>query len=100
MNNYKAILFHPQGDFVTDFTDRNDKQDVWNEVAEMGSRWIFYPIPFVATDKTIVDCPEGLEFLKGKRIKSVIKFFKETWEHNSEQICEDLNDGLPLHYVY
>ncbi len=100
MKNYKAILFHPEGDFVTDFTDRTDIQDVWNEVNEMGSRWIFYPIPFVATDKTVVDCPEGLEFLKGKRIRTVVNFFKETWANNADQICQDLNEGLPLSFVY
>ena len=100
MKNYKAILFHPEGDYVTDFLNRIEVQDVWNEVAEMGSRWIFYPIPFVATNKTIVDVPEGLEFLKGKRIKSVVNFFKETWKHNSEQICDDLNVGMPLSFIY
>lgn len=38
--NYKATLFHPEGDSVTDFR-RDTKEEVWNEVANMGSRWIF-----------------------------------------------------------
>jgi hypothetical protein len=54
---YKAVLFHPEGDFVTDFTNRNEIEDVWDMVNDMGSRWIFYPIVFVATDTTIVDTP-------------------------------------------
>jgi len=100
MKNYKAILFHPEGDFVTDFTQRQNVSDVWNEINEMGSRWIFYPIPFVTTDKTIIDTPEGMEFLKGKRITTAIKFFKETWENDKENICSYLNEGLPLSFIY
>lgn len=100
MKNYKAILFHPQGDYVTDFYNRESVSDVWDEVADMGSRWIFYPIPLVATDKTIIDAPEGLEFLKGLRIKTAVKFFEQTWNEDKEKICELLNDGAPLSFIY
>lgn len=97
---YQAILFNPDGDFVTDFTGRKTKDEVWNQIEYMGSRWIFYPICFVATDITIVDTPEGMEFLKGKRIKTVQKYFKDLWEENADQICEDINAGLPLELIY
>lgn len=100
MKNYKALLFSPDGDFVTDFRDRSEIQDVWEEVSEMGSRWIFYPLPFVATDKTVVDAPEGLEFLKGKRITTVINFLKSEWKNRAEEICEGLNEGMPLQFIY
>ena len=43
----------------------------------MGSRWFFYPFVFIATEKTIVEAPDCLEFLNGKRIKTVERFFKE-----------------------
>lgn len=98
--NYRALLFHPEGDYVTDFTDRDEIQAVWEEVADMGSRWVFYPIAFVATEKRIADAPEGLEFLKGKSIKTAVNFFKETWAKNAQQICDDLNNGLPLSAIY
>ena len=97
---YKAILFHPEGDFVTDFYNKQTKQDVWDLVNDMGSRWIFYPIVFVATDKTIVDTPEGLEHLKGKRISTVKKYLASNWEANKEEICEAINKGYPLSIVY
>ena len=100
MKQYKAILFHPDGNFVTDFQNRTEIQDVWKEVGDMGSRWIFYPIPFVATDKTIVDTPEGLEWMKGRRIKTIKSFFTSTWPNRKDEICQMLNDGFPLSFIY
>lgn len=97
---YKAILFHPEGDFVTDARDSESIQDVWDQVADFGSRWIFYPLPFVATDKTVVDTPEGLEFLKGKRIKTVIAYLKREWANDADSICEGINEGLPCNWYY
>lgn len=97
---YKALLFHPKGDYVIDFTGKKDIQDVWNEIAEMGSRWIFYPIPFVATDKAIVDTPEGLELLKGKRIATVSKLLQKQWDLHKETICDRINTGEPFEFIY
>ena len=102
-NNYKAMLFHPDGENVSDFRDRETVQDVWDEINDMGSRWIFYPIPFVATDKTIVDTIDELKFLKGKRIKTVKKYLLNKWnesEEKREEICEVINNGYPLNLVY
>ena len=99
MENYIAILFHPEGDFVTDFRSET-KQDVWEKISDMGSKWIFYHIPFIGTDKTIVDTPEGLEFLNGKSIKTVQNFFKKEWKTRKEEICEGINKGFPLQFIY
>jgi len=97
--NYKAILFHPEGDYVTDFPS-DSKEEIWDRVADMGSRWIFYPIVFIATNKTIVDVLPGLEHLKGKRITTISKYLNSKWEENAEEICAELNAGTPLHYIY
>jgi hypothetical protein len=97
---YKAILFHPEGDFVTDFNDNNEVQDVWDQVADMGSKWVFYPLVFVAADKTIKDTPNGLEFLKGKRIQTVKKYFIDKWAANADEICKYINNGWPLSDIY
>ena len=91
INKYQAVLFHPQGDHVTDFrhmeTDHNDIglqiEEVWDRINDMGSRWIFYPICFVGTSKTIVSGPDGLEFLFGKRITTVQKFFEKQWNQSN-----------------
>jgi hypothetical protein len=96
---YKAILFSPDGEFVTDFKS-DSVQDVWEKVCDMGSKWIFYPIVFVATDKTISDCPEGLEHLKGKRIKTIQEHIKKQWDLNKDEICEVINSGMPLFLIY
>jgi hypothetical protein len=97
---YKAFLFHPEGDYVTDFEDRNTKEEVWKEVENMGSRWIFYPIALVGTDKRIVDTPEGLEFLKGKGIKKVREFLSKEWKEKAQHICDCINAGMPFNYIY
>lgn len=91
---YKALLFNPEGDSVSDFRNTKTKEEVSDEISNMGSRWIFYPLCFVATDKTIVDAPDGLEFLIGKRITTVRKFFVEQWELRKDEICELMNMGI------
>ena len=91
---YKALLFHPEGDSVSDFINTDTKKEVANKIADMGSRWIFYPFCFVSTDKTIVDTPDGLEFLKGKRITTVKKFFVKQWNLRKDEICELMNIGI------
>jgi hypothetical protein len=90
---YQATLFAPDGDYVTDFQDKDKKSEVWEKVQNMGSRWIFYPIVFVTTDKTIVDTPEGLEQLKGKRISTVKKILASC---NQNDLCKYLNNGWPI----
>ena len=97
---YQAKLFSFDGESVTDFRDKKTKQEVWNRINDMGSRWIFYPLCFVATDKTIVDTPDGLEFLRGKRIKTVIKYLEMQWNDRKDEICELVNDGAPLSFVF
>jgi hypothetical protein len=77
--SYKAILFAPDGDYVSDF--RADTiADVQNLVADSGSRWIFYPYPFVIHDRgyvrgsqRIVDAPEGFERFRGLAVATVAR---------------------------
>jgi hypothetical protein len=76
---YSAICFAPDGEHVRDFYS-NSKESVSKEIENIGSRWYFYPFVFIATEKTIVEAPECLEFLNGKRVKTVERFFKENEE--------------------
>lgn len=98
--SYKATLFHPEGDNVTDFRDRRTKQDVWDAIGNMGSRWIFYPIPVVTTDKVVVDAPDGLKFFVGKRIETLRTYLKTEWQERRDEICNMINADLPLSFIY
>ncbi len=71
---YKAVFFHPEGDFVSDFRS-NSVSEVWEHINNMGSKWISYPICFVATEKVIVSTPKKFMFLKGKHITTAKKYF-------------------------
>lgn len=66
----------------------------------MGSRWWFYPFCFVATDKTIVDTPEGFEYLKGKRIKTVKAFFLEAFNTIPDTMISVANGRLPVDCIF
>lgn len=100
--SYTAKLFHPEGDNVTDFRDRATKDEVWAEIADMGSRWIFYPIAVVVADSgnVVVDAPDGLKFFIGKRIKTLRAYLKGQWDERKDEICDMINMGLPLSHVY
>jgi hypothetical protein len=74
--NYSAICFAPDGEHVRDFYS-DSKDSISEEIENMGSRWYFYPFVFIATEKTIVEAPNCFEFLNGKRVKTVERFFKE-----------------------
>lgn len=80
---YKLICMAFDGDYVVE-TDL-DHRDGWPTVGEvrnhcndMGSQWFFYPFYFVVTGSclTVVDSPYGLEWMNGKRVKTVKAIFK------------------------
>ena len=73
---YSAICFAPDGEHVRDFYS-DSKESISEKIENMGSRWFFYPFVFIATEKTIVEAPNCLEFLNRKRVKTVEQFFKE-----------------------
>lgn len=83
---YSAICFAPNGEYVRDFYS-DSKESISEEINNMGSRWFFYPFVFIATEKTIVEAPNCLEFLNGKRIKTVERFFKENEDIVIEMLC-------------
>lgn len=49
MSKYKAILFAPDGGWVTD-CHGDTIAEVCEMVADLGSRWIFYPYPLIIRD--------------------------------------------------
>lgn len=85
---YKAILFAPDGEFVTDY-EAGSIAEVWQRIEDGGSRWYFYPFPFVITAderllerKRILASPHGLEMCTGRTVRKVQRFI----ESNSETL--------------
>lgn len=83
MNKKGLICMSFDGEYVTEKRAEFETiQDAWDHANDMGSRWYFYPFSFVVSNsgQTIIDTPERLEFLKGKRVKTVSAFFKKASE--------------------
>lgn len=75
---YKAILFSIDGGWVTDYGGCKTKDEVWERLADRGSRWFFYPICFVVVDHPytsvthrIVSAPDELNELEGRTVDKV-----------------------------
>ncbi len=93
------MLFHPDGGYVSDFRSET-VAEVWEKIDNIGSRWIFYLITFIATDKTIADTPPGLDFLKRKHIKTARKYFQKQWKERLTEFVIGFQHGLPLELIY
>ena len=86
------------GDYVVEKMATFETTDnAWEHAEGMGSRWYFYPFCFVVSEsgKTVIDAPRPLEFLEGKRIKSVSKFFEKV-SKLSESKSADVDTYLYL----
>lgn len=84
---YEAVLFSTDGiDYVTDYKSKSI-QDTWEAINNAGSRWFFYPIPFIVKDsktktlnKRILDIPDCFTTdmldnnLRGKSIKTAMQW--------------------------
>lgn len=83
-NRYRAILFSPDGEWVTDY-DSPTAEEVWDKVANQGSRWIFYPLVFViGADRSsyvgrrrIVSTPDNLESWRGRTVATLMQTLED-----------------------
>lgn len=85
MTTYHATLYAPDGARVTDFHNRESIEQVWSMVADMGSRWIFYPLVVVTGDDGIIvagyrNGTVDTEQLVGMTEKEAGQFIKERCE--------------------
>ena len=97
---YKAVLFHPEGDYVTDFKGEYDDETeatetIWEQIADMGSKWIFYPIPVIVceTDGIIVDVISGMEAFEGMTITAISDHLEKLWNKDADYLCDMINAG-------
>ena len=89
MKGYKAVLFAPDGDWVTGFKG-NTKEEVIDQLGDKGSRWLFYPFEGIILDKggltkstqrLVSIAPNLLSSLTGKAIKTVSKWLESLSEN-------------------
>lgn len=87
MPRYKAVLFTPDGDWVTDY--RFDTiEEVQDALADRGSTWFFYPFEGVIRDngnftskrQKIVDMAPPYVDFKGRTIAALSRELKQTPE--------------------
>ena len=83
------------GDYVTECKNLTI-EELWEHSNNIGSKWFFFPFHFITTtaNKTIVDTPIGLEWLKGKRVKTVSKIFK------AHSMREDMQNVDSEEFIY
>jgi len=86
---YFAALISTDGkEFVTDCHNSNSIDDIWQSIANMGSKWFFYPIPFILKESKfntlknrVIDMPDNLIKdgidLRGKSIKSAMQWIAD-----------------------
>lgn len=94
---YKLVCMSFDGEYVTERPTFKTLQEVADYDNDMGSRWYFYPFHFPVTEsgKTIADSFFPVEFLKGKRVKSVSKMFAEEF-HRADDLVLDVDIDLFL----
>jgi hypothetical protein len=79
MTTYKSVQFAPDGDWIVDYRGCSSVEEVWDLVADQGSRWYFYPFPAVIVDRgdltkgtqRIVDACWPFEYLRGRTIRTM-----------------------------
>ena len=95
---YKAVLFAPDGDWVTDYKG-NTKEDVIDQLANRGSHWFFYQFEGIILNKggatspyqRLVDiAPNMPRMLVGLSIKAVSKWLASLSE---EELLTMLEGG-------
>lgn len=93
---YNAILFAPDGDYVTDFYGCDTPEEVEEKLADMGSRWYFYPFhavvrsdsPAHVKNRRLVSVAQPFEYMRRYAVKTFAAFIKATPE---DQLKEILN---------
>ena len=62
-------------------------EQAWERASDLGSKWYFYPFPFVLTEsgKTIADSPDCMEIFNGKRFTTVLNFFNRVCKMEEAQ---------------
>jgi len=91
---YRTLQVSLQGDaYIFDYRSDN-KSDLWEAVNNQGSKWIFYPLPFIVKNeygmdfkhKRIIEACDGLQCLEGMTISKALDFIKKRQDFISEWV--------------
>lgn len=93
---YKAVMFAPDGDWTTDYFQRDTIKEVEELLADQGSRWYFYPFHAVIVDKGgftsetqhLMSVAYPFEHMKGQSIKAFSEMIANTPENELLAIVE------------
>lgn len=101
MIGYRAALFAPDGEYVTDYAAPTIAE-VWGRHDDAGSRWYFYPFPVIIRDHAvrretlrIVDAPESLSIMRGKTLRTFARILASLTDGDRTA----LYDGIPLDWM-
>ena len=94
MATYKAVLFAPDGDWTTDYSDSASIAEVEEKLADQGSRWYFYPFHGVIRDngsltrnsQRLVSAAYPFEDMSGRTIRSFGRMLADTPEETLDAI--------------
>ena len=83
---YKLICMAFDGAWVSE-GEFPTVQQAWQRADGLGSKWYFYPFPFVLTGsgKSIADSPDCMEIFNGKRFTTVLNFFNRVCKMEEAQ---------------
>lgn len=75
------------GGYVIDDSVHTTIDEAWDYAGDFGSKWVFYPYVFIITDSelSIVEGPLNLEYMKGKRVSTVERLFKEHFDKHLKE---------------
>jgi hypothetical protein len=87
---YRSIQMSLDGAYIFDH-EGDTPQEVWNQVNDQGSKWFFFPIPFIVTNNPgqnfryskIIDTPDYPDYfreLKGKSTRKARQFIIDNQE--------------------
>lgn len=96
---YALVMIAPDGENVTEGNNFPTPAAAWQRCNDMGSRWIFYPIPVVthvSRARTIADVPDGMprEWI-GRHLSTLIRALQP----NPEETLAYAEGKAPL-FVY
>ena len=86
MSAFTSVQFSPDGkDYITDY-DCDSAEEVWENVNDQGSRWIFYPLPVVVNKqggkrRRIISACDGFDMLEGRTIQQAQAWISDNPEY-------------------